>query len=89
MPNSTKFACAAVSDLGNAIAVAVVSQAMDMVKCLDRQCLKIMDDIDSFPYCSVLGEEHMQDARKYLQGIIDWIARSLEWHKCFTRYDFD
>jgi hypothetical protein len=86
--NLNDLACSA-ADLDR-IAAAVVSQTLDAIKVLDRQYLHIIDDINSGLGGDILGMSDDDGLRlafdKYLQGVSDWLAGSLEWHKHSTRF---
>jgi hypothetical protein len=65
-------------------AATVVSDALGIVEDLDRQCLRLIDDINASS-CPVLEQERAHVDR-YVQGISDWLAGNLEWHKRSARY---
>jgi hypothetical protein len=80
--NLNDLACNA-ADL-NHIVGAIVSQTLNAIKDLDHQYLHIIDDINSGLGGDILGMSDDDGLRlafdKYLQGVSDWLAGSLEWH---------
>jgi hypothetical protein len=67
------------------VAAAVVSDALGIVEGLDRQCVRLIHEINASS-CDVLEQERTQVDR-YVQGISDWLVGSLEWHKRSARYN--
>jgi hypothetical protein len=86
--NPNDLSCSADLD---GIATAIVSQTLGAVKDLDRQYLHIIDDIHAGLGGNILDVSDVDRPlrlafHKYLQGVSDWLAGSLEWHKHSARF---